>query len=89
MVFAKANIVGDQQVDPRHGERPDHRVKLVFIDLDAAAERGLQGAVVSLGNGAPAHGIQKGLQALGMVERNLAPAASISRGPWCRVQSPR
>ena len=66
--LAQTNVVGDQQIDPRHGERPDHRIELVFIHLDAAAEWRLQCSVVGLGDSAPAHGIEEGLQALGMVE---------------------
>ena len=34
--LAEADVVGDQQVDPRHLERPDDRVELVVLDRDAA-----------------------------------------------------
>src|SRR5438309_944699 len=68
--LAQANIVGDQQIDPRHGQRPHHRIKLVLINFNAAAEWGLQRAVVSLGNRPPTHCIQKSSQTLGMIERN-------------------
>jgi hypothetical protein len=36
---------------------PDDWVELVFIHLDAAAEGRLQSLVVSLGDGAPPHGV--------------------------------
>ena len=48
---------------------PHHRVELVVVDVDAAAKRGLQGFVVGLGDSPPANGVEKGLQALGIVER--------------------
>ena len=34
--LAEAHVVGDQQVDPRHLDRPHHRVELVVLDVDAA-----------------------------------------------------
>jgi hypothetical protein len=49
--FAKANVVSDQQIDPRHREYADNWVELVFVYLNAAAEGGLQGFVVGLGDG--------------------------------------
>ena len=49
-------------------KRADDRVELVIVDLDAAAERGLQGLVIGLGDCAPAHSVKEGLQALGVVE---------------------
>ena len=60
--LAQAHVVGDEQVDPWHLDGPDHRVKLVVLDLDAAAERGLEGFVVGRRDGTPAHRIQKGVQ---------------------------
>ena len=40
--LAEAHVVGDEQVDPRHLDGPHHRVKLVVLDVDAAAERRLE-----------------------------------------------
>ena len=40
--LAETDVVGDQQVDARHLERPDERVELVVLDVDAAAERRLE-----------------------------------------------
>jgi hypothetical protein len=67
--LAEANIIGDEQVDPRHRKSPDNWVELVFVYLNAAAERGLQGFVVGLGDCPPANGVEKGSQALGIIER--------------------
>src|SRR5258707_2771887 len=66
--LAQAYIVRNQKVDPRHGECPNDRVELVFINFDTAAKRGLQGPIISLGGGPPTHGVEKGLQAHRMVE---------------------
>lgn len=55
--FTKTNIIGDQKIDPRHGKRTHDRVELVFVHLDATAERGLQGFIISLGNGTPRYSI--------------------------------
>ena len=38
--LAEAHVVGDQQVDPRHLDGPDHRVELVVLDVDAASGTG-------------------------------------------------
>ena len=45
-VALQADIIGDQQVDPGHPQGADHGVQLVFLDLDAAAERRLERPVV-------------------------------------------
>jgi hypothetical protein len=37
--FAEADIIGDQEVDPWHPQRPHDRIKLIFLDLNAAAKR--------------------------------------------------
>ena len=37
----KNDFVGDQQIDPRHLDCTDDRIKLVVLDLDAATERSL------------------------------------------------
>lgn len=51
-----------------HREGSDHRVQLVFLDLHAGAERGLEGGLVGGGDGAPAHRVQEGVQPSGLVE---------------------
>ncbi len=66
--FAKANVVSDQQVDPRHLDRPHYRIKLVVLDFDTAAERRLDVLVVGGGCGTQADGIEKGVELVGRIE---------------------
>ena len=60
--LAQADVVGDEQVDAGHLQRPDHRVELVVLDGDAGAERRLEGPAVGGGDGAPAHGVEEGVE---------------------------
>jgi hypothetical protein len=57
--FAQTDVIGNQQVGARHGQRAHHRVELVVLDLDAGAERRLQRSGVGRGDRAPAHRMQK------------------------------
>ena len=66
--LAQAHVVGDEQVDPRHLDRPHHRVKLVVLDLDAAAERRLDVLHVGGRGGTPADGVEEGVEPVGIVE---------------------
>ena len=66
--LAEAHVVGDQEVDPGHLDRPDHGVELVILDLDAAAERGLDVLVVGRRGGPPTHGVQEGVERPRLVE---------------------
>ena len=66
--LAEAHVVGDEQVDPWHLDGPHHRVKLVVLDVDARAERGLDVLQVGGGGGPPAHGIEEGVEPVGGVE---------------------
>ena len=66
--LAEPHVVGDQQVDPRHLDGPDHGVELVVLDVDARAERGLDVLQVGRGSGPPADGIEEGVEPLGGVE---------------------
>src|ERR1017187_8237577 len=66
--FAEAHVVGDEQVDARHLDGADHRVELVAFDFDAAAKGRLKLARVSDGCGAPADGIEEGLEVGWLVE---------------------
>ena len=68
IVLPKPDVVGDQQVDPWHLDGPDHRVKLVVLDVDARAERGLDVPHVGGGSGPPADGIEEGVEPVGGVE---------------------
>jgi hypothetical protein len=74
--LAQANVVCDQQIDARHRERPHYRIKLVLINLDTATERGLQRAVVSLGNSPPTNCIQKSRINPGLKAAVSTPGAS-------------
>lgn len=56
--LAQAHIVSDQQADPRHPHGPHQRVELVILDVDAAAERRLQGPHVRRGDRTPTHRIK-------------------------------
>ena len=51
--LAQPDVVGDQQVGPRHAERPYQRVELVVLNVDAAAERSLEQALVRAGQRPP------------------------------------
>src|SRR5262249_50823571 len=65
---AQAHVVGDEQVDPGHLDGPHHRVKLVVLDVDAGAEGCLDVLHISGGGGSPAHGVEEGIQLVGLVE---------------------
>ena len=65
--LAEAHVVGDQQVDPWHLDRPDHRVELVVLDVDAGAERRLDRSVGGR-SGTPADGVEEGVELVGRVE---------------------
>ncbi len=66
--LAEAHVVGDEQVRPRHGQRPDHRVELVVIDLDAGPERGLEHGLVGRGNRTPADRVKESVELARLVE---------------------
>ena len=88
--LAQPDVVGDQQVGPRHGQRPDHRVELIVLDLDTGAERRLQHGLVRRGDRAPAHRVQEGVQ-LGRVVEAVDPgwAGRARHGRPRRVPVPR
>ena len=86
--LAQAHVVGDQQVDPRHLDRPHHRVKLVVLDLDAAAERRLDVLVVGRRGGPPAHGVQEGVELLGLVEAGRLGEGDLLDDPGARLDLP-
>ena len=82
--LAQAHVVGDEQVDARHLDRAHHRVELVVLDVDAAAERRLQGPHVGGGGRAPAHGVEEGIESSGRIEagrsRQRRPLADLRAG---------
>jgi hypothetical protein len=66
--LAETHVVGDEQVHARHGEGACDRVELVVLERDAAAEGGVELLVVGGSHGAPADGIEEGLEAMRRVE---------------------
>jgi hypothetical protein len=44
--FAEADIIGDQEINPRHPQGADDGIKLVFLDLNTATERRLERPVI-------------------------------------------
>ena len=65
--LAEAHVVGDEQVHSRHGEGAGHRLELVLLDGDTAAERRLEGLGVGAGHRTPADRIEEGTYLLGVV----------------------
>ena len=66
--FSNTHVVGNEEVDPRHLDCPHHGIKLVILDVDAAAERRLDILHVSRRGRTPTHGIEKGIQAARIVK---------------------
>src|SRR5262249_54551686 len=66
--LAEADRVEDAQADTGHLDGADDGVELVVLDLDAGAERGLDAIDVGGAGGAPADGIEEGVEAGGGVE---------------------
>ncbi len=66
--LAQADIIGNQQIDSRHLNRPHHRVKLIILDLDPAAKRRLERPHIRRRHRAPAHRTEKGIEAFGGIE---------------------
>jgi hypothetical protein len=66
--LAQADVVGDEQADARHLQGAHHGVELVVLDGDAAAEWRVEVADVGRGHGAPAHGVEEGVEAVRGIE---------------------
>ena len=66
--LAQADVVGQQQVGPRAGQRAAQRFKLVGLHRDARPERCLVAVRVGRGDRAPAHGVDEARQGDGVVE---------------------
>jgi hypothetical protein len=86
--LAQAHVVGHEQVDPGHLDGPDHRVKLVVLDVDARAERRLDVADVRRGGGPPADRIEEGVQLVGRVEAGGLGEGDVLVDPGARLQLP-
>lgn len=69
--LAEADVVGDEQVDPKHGQRTRHRGELMGFDGDPGAERRLERPLVGPGDGAPADGVDEGARQRGRRELAL------------------
>ena len=72
--FAEADIIGDQQIDPRQYQRFAERLELIRVKADAGAERRLKEGGISRSDATPPHraGIRR--KQLGGVEMLLAEA---------------
>ncbi len=66
--LAEADVIGEQQVRPRGLQGAAQRLKLVGLDVRAAAERGLEGVPVRRGDRAPADGVDEGGERVRVVE---------------------
>jgi hypothetical protein len=83
----QADIIGDQQVDPWHLQCPDYGIKLIVLNVNPSAERGMQGADVGCGRGSPAYRVEKGVQlvrrikARGLWQRHFFDQP----GPWFKL----
>ena len=87
--LAEAHVVGDQQVDPWHLDGPDHRVKLVVLDVDAGAERRLDVRRRAVADGTPADGIEEGVEPVGRVEAGRLGQGDLLDAPAPPARSPR
>ena len=66
--LAETDIVGDEEVGPRHVDRANERIELEVLNTHPAPKRRLQEAPVRIGGRPPPHGIQKRFQPFGIVE---------------------
>ncbi len=83
--LAGADVVGDQQVDPRQPQRLSQRKKLIGIEVDAGAERRLEQVPVGGGRRVPAERAQ-----IGGEDRRIVGAVLVRRLPQpssCRTEA--
>jgi hypothetical protein len=66
--LAEPNIVGDQQVDPRHLQGARDRLELEILDRNAAPKRGLEPRNVCRRDRAPPCGVHESVEALWWVK---------------------
>jgi hypothetical protein len=78
--LAEAHVVGDEQVDPRHGEGAGDGFELVLLDRDAGPERGLERPGVGAGDGAPADGVEEGAELLRIIPVRWGHCRELGRG---------
>ena len=67
--LAQPDVVGDQERNPGHSDRPDERVELIPVDLNTALEGGEVVPGVGVRRRAPTDGVEEGIEAARVVER--------------------
>ena len=67
--LAETDVIGDQEVDARHLQRPHNGVELVVLDLDGAAEGRLKREAAQDTAGRPTDSIREGPDAVWRVPR--------------------
>ena len=75
--LAEAHVVGDEQVDPRHGESAGDGFELVLLDRDTGPERGLKRPGVGAGDGAQRTALRKAPSCCGSSQ-----LAAVTDGNW-------
>jgi len=78
--LAEAHVIGDEQVDSRHGEGTGDGFELILLDHDAGPERGLERPGVGTGDGAPADGVEEGAELLRVVPVRWRHCRELGRG---------
>ena len=86
--LAEAHVVGNEQADPGHLDRADHRIELVVFNRDARAERRLDVANVGGRGRAPAHGVEERIQPVGGIEAGRLRQGDILDDGRARLQFP-
>ena len=71
MVFAEADVIGNEEIHARQPQRFPQWFELVGIEPDARTEGGLQEARVGGSDAVPAEGIEIGGEVLGRIETAL------------------
>ena len=66
--LTEAHIVGEEEVGSGAGEGALERGELVGLDVGAAAERRLDGVIVSAGDRTPTQGVNEGRELVGIIE---------------------
>ena len=70
--LAQADIVGDQEIDPRQPQPLGERCKLIVLESDAGPKGSLKKGSIGRAGGAPLEGAEKGGEDLGIVSATCA-----------------
>ena len=62
--LAEPNIISNQQIDPRHGKRPHHGIKLIIIHFNAAAKGRLKSFIIGGRNRSPSYRVEESVKEL-------------------------